>query len=106
MDCEPSFDCTLWSVRSLKGDEETQTVQDLDLKALQFEPILNVCKDVETGIATRLAKCAVNPDLKLLFLKSYNKGDLVCVDMESRNDLLQPLIIFCEFVSVIRILEG
>merc|ERR1719461_869889 len=40
------------------GVSQKEVAQEMDLKALQFEPVLTVSKDVETGVGTKyFMKC-------------------------------------------------
>merc|ERR1719447_1717598 len=67
-----------------KQEEETTAGQQFDLKALKFDPVLKVGQDV-TGIAgSSFRKCAVNSELKFMFVKSWGKK-LSCVDIVDRE---------------------
>ena len=69
---------------------DTETEQGLDLKAQQFEPILNLSKDVETGLYTSLfLKCASNSELELIFLKANYGEKLICVNIFDRKVMFE-----------------
>jgi len=66
--------------------EDDDTLPELDIGALKFEPTLNVKNDVTSGINDDdFTKCAVQSELGLLCMKPFMGTDLKTIDMASRS---------------------
>jgi len=71
------------------ADEEEET--GLDIKKLQFEPVLNLQSQVDLSNSTLFFyKCSVEPDLKLLGMNCGRwSTDFLCVDMSTKKEIFK-----------------
>jgi len=77
-------------VKGGDGDDIVLDPSEIDLKALKFEPILNVSRDVSGINRSEFVKCSVNSDLELLFIKPFRVTNLICVNMVDCEVIFKP----------------
>ena len=73
---------------SMVTQPQNEKGKELDLKALTFQPVLNVKEEVETQYYN-FTKCAMNSEMDLLFMKPYSKSEILCVNKSDRKVVFQ-----------------
>ena len=74
-----------------KEDAQEQEETVMDIKKLQFEPVLNVKEHAQLSYSgTDFFKCSVEPDLRLLGMNcNWNQRRFLCVDMSTMKEIFK-----------------
>merc|ERR1719244_919167 len=71
----------------VQKDEQTTDDDEVDIKKLQFEPILNLKNDVSSYFPNDQAQCSVQSELQMLCVKSWNSIKVRVIDLVDRRVL-------------------